>query len=262
MSCRTCRPRLPRRRATCWQGPFHPYDSDAWTSVGNWSWWSGAAPGATPKAIRCVPWSTVNREDIRTPALYTGLQMLRFDRAVYGDFEARLRLRFADPSQPGARSYDPFTSPSHAGKVGLAIRLQDEAVPGEVLGGMYVACLRVDPGGRRCGTSVDRVSGLAISGHNTFAVGAVEGIFLASADDCLPWRALFDPRGVVLTVRAEGRRIKLYLNDGAEPIVVAADHGPAPFDEGRVALFTQGLIAVFDSLEIKPLPGAGFGDQP
>ena len=229
--------------------PFHPYSSDAWNAIGPWAWWSGAHPGNGPKAIRCVPFSTQKRGELRDHRVYRGLQMLRFDRAEYEDFVAAVRVRLADPLQPGARPYDPFVSDSHSGSFGLAFRMQDEAPDGCLWGGAYLAKITIepDPSGPAI-MSLVRHSGMNLDSH--LAVEPAASRMLATADISMMRNALFAPNGIVLSVQANGRHLTVGLDGQA--VLEVVDESADAFAKGRIALVADRFIASFAELFVTP----------
>jgi serine/threonine protein kinase len=236
--------------------PFHPYRSEAWMSIGNWSWWHRPDDQGEWRVVKCIPFSTAEREHRRDPEVYAGVQMLRFDRARYGDFQADLLIKLADPHDGGARAYDPFVTSSHRGSVGLAFRFQDKPDGDCAWGGAYVAALAVRPGtssgpdaafSRSRGFMLGRMDGFSISEETG------EKSWNVSESDVCQRDELFAPGGFRLTVRAVGPKFELFLNDWPEPILVARDPDSDYFREGRIALFASRLIATFESLKIKPL---------
>ena len=127
--------------------PFQPYDSEAWTAIGGWSWWEGAAPTERPKVIRCTPFSTQKRQEVRRD-IYGGVQMLRFDRAVFGDFQADVRIKLADWADSlNHQDFDPFVSESNSGAVGLALLAEAPPVAGDAWGPGLMFMLELEPNG-------------------------------------------------------------------------------------------------------------------
>jgi hypothetical protein len=235
-------------------GPLHPYDSDAWMSVGNWSWWEGAAPSAAPKRIHCVPCSPQTRQELQTRAggPFDGVQLLRFDRARYGDFDARLRVDLLDPASGPTTADESFACASEDGTVGLAFRLQDAAPAGSAWGGGYTATVTIGRDEQSAALARLRrndgfFAGLA---HECAIVGSeTRALPLAEVAVPVDRATLLARDGFTLGVRAVGSHLSMTIN-GQE--VLELDD-PGGFTTGRVALFAARLIATFESLEVTPL---------
>ncbi len=241
--------------------PYHPYDSAAWSTIGSWCWWSGEAPAdhGHPKQIRCVPFSTQNRIEQRRHDLYAGLQFLRFDGGLYGDFEAEAHIRLADPRDPGTRAHDPFLSASHDGKVGIAVRLQEAPPEGCVWGGGYVAHVALHPDGSiPSWASIDRLDGIMPCSVDIRAQFQSPSELLAHSSLPHDRVTFFKREGFRLKVRAEGRRIDLYLDD--RPMLSATDAAERAFGPGRVALVCESLIPVVESFTVRPVGGTADAD--
>ena len=234
-------------------GELHPYESDAWTSIGNWAWWERAAPGATTKRVYCTPCSREQRAALksRPSAPLYGWQLLRFDRARYGDFEATLRVKLATAADGATTANTALVSFSEDAQVGLAFRLQDTPRPGSAWGGGYLAIATLSPDE----SSPARVflsahDGCWLEPTHECAVAPLEQRPAISARVPPVDRALFfAPEGFTLTVRAVGPHFTMALN--GKQVLEADD--PGGFASGRIALFASRLIATFDSLEIVPL---------
>ena len=239
-------------------GETHPYSSTSWMPIGSWSWWSGVQRGTEPKPIRCVPCSKEQRSGTTDAERFQGLQFLRFDGARYRDFEARARIRIADPEDPDTQERDPFPAPSHSGVVGLAFRLQDDAPEGCAWGGGYIAYVGLDPDADiPAWIRLDRHGGLVLSAlrnHTHVATDAASRTALAKVTGVSDRAEVLAPEGFVLTVRAVGPEIAVYINERPQPVLTAYDSSADYFREGRIALYTFRLIATFDSLEVAPLP--------
>jgi hypothetical protein len=204
------------------------------------------------------------------PEAYEGRQFLRFDRARYKDFTARVVVKLRDWSRPENRmTLDPFPALSSSGQVGIAFRWQDRPLAGFGWGGAYAACLVVEPDSQRPITpTVRRWNGFSLSSNpnapHALAPGADTDLHrrenVPTSGEVLPATRtctlddLFRPEGFSLTVRAVGRKFQMFLNDRPQPILEAEDPGPDGFDSGRIALYASRLIATFESLEVTPVP--------
>lgn len=233
-------------------GEYHPFDSTWWMPIGNWCWWKRMNPEDRPKEIISVPFSREQREEYRTAGLYDGFQMLRFDRAAYTDFRAKLTVRLADPTVDETEKYDPFPASSSAGVVGLAFRLQDQAPPGCAWGAGYVASVHLEPNSRLApSANVHRWDGLMHRPLDGFSVHWRSESLLRGATNIAARAQFFGPDGFTLTIEARGPEIKLFVNDVLA--VEARDPNPDYYKRGRIALFASRLIATFESLVISPL---------
>jgi tRNA A-37 threonylcarbamoyl transferase component Bud32 len=227
-------------------GEFHPYDSAAWMPIGNFAWWSGAAPDQQQKEIRCTPGS----RDVRSNWPRDGYQILRFDRAEYGDFEATLRIKLA--TGPKRAPDDPFLSQTESGNVGLAFRLQDQAPRGAAWGGGYVAyvVLEPDPAKVAC-AGLYGFNGLVIPSQDRWAVRLPNRPRMETAAK-LPTGAesFLAAEGFTIHLRAAKQHFTLAINDQ----VVLEGDDPDGFAKGRIGLYASKLIATFDALQVAPLP--------
>jgi hypothetical protein len=235
-------------------GAFHPYDSDAWNSVGNWSWWEGATPAPRPKQIRCAPCSTQMRLELQTRpgGPFAGVQLLRFDRARYGDFEATLRINLNGDAEKAPATDVPLLCASEDGTVGLALRLQDTAPAGCAWGGAYRAVILLQPGELLTARAIfRRGEGFGQTLGHECAVAVVDQqdpptVSQAAEIERAP---LFAAGGFTLGVRAVGSHFTVAVN--GQQVLEADD--PGGFATGRIALFASRLIATFESVEVTPL---------
>lgn len=253
--------------------PHDPYSSCEWMSVGNWSWWSGAAPSASAKPIRVVPCSGNTRDELRDlkddngrslrDQVFEGAQLLRFDASQYDDFVARVRIRLADPARSGDEVGLPFVCRSHDGSVGLAIRLQEKSASGHAWGGGYVASIAMDPVKDEPSVRIHKCEGWDLDPACTFVIRGVEvQCALADANASLSRAAILDPDGLVLTVEAIGPRIRLFFNDGKEPIAEITDKDAQYYKRGRIALYASRLVAEFKEVLVSPVSGETTASQP
>jgi hypothetical protein len=232
-------------------GRWHPYDSGAWMSVGNWSWWSDAMPGATAKTVRCVPYSTEQRRSHPQNEYYSGFQFLRFDGARCTDFDATLRIKLLYATD--GVEFQPFACESHSGQVGLALRLQDQSPAAGAWGGGYVASLKLasNPTSEPV-VAWQRFSGLVIeSDTGGFAVCPTPGDNPHAISVPFARDLALSPDGFQLRVRAVGAHFEIFVND--RPVLAAEDSDADYFRAGRIALFASRLMATFESLEVTPL---------
>ena len=119
------------------RAPFHPVVSDAWSAIGNWSWWdAGVHRRGDPDELYCRPWSNRRRTDIERLGLledcYQGIQLLRFDQAAVGDCVVRVNIRLQGEDEPDNDRV--FATSSHGGSIGVVLRLQDQP-PDDCAGG-------------------------------------------------------------------------------------------------------------------------------
>jgi hypothetical protein len=231
--------------------PFHPYDSDAWMSVGNWSWWEGAAPSAGPKRIHCVPCSPQTRQELRTRTggPFDGLQLLRFDHARYGDFDARLRVNLMGEA-PAAE--EPFACISEDGTIGLAFRLQDAPPAGLAWGGGYTATVTIGRDEQSAALArLRRNDGFfaALTHECAIAAGETRALPLAEVAVPVDRATLLARDGFTLGVRAVGSYLSMTIN--GQQVLELDD--PDGLTTGRIALLAARLMATFDSLEVTPL---------
>lgn len=249
----------PAPRGDILAGSFHPYETDAWMSVGNWSWWTGASPDAAPKVIRCTPFSSAERARWASdPEVVGGLQCLRFDRGRYGDFVATAHVRLADPLDPQTENRDPFPTDSHGGGIGLLFRLQDDAPPGAAMGAGYRAGLNFEraPASQSAlpvTAYISRFDSLVFQrvGENLDGLASSRERPVAHVRTTLPRELLYSPDGFRFAVRAEGRHIAVYLGEQVQPIVEGDDDRAASLPAGRMAIWTHRFIAILDALVIE-----------
>ncbi len=235
---------------------FNPYESSAWTSLGYWAWWSGAAPEPSSrfKTVRCTPFSSGLRVSHRNASDYAGVQILRFDAGEYADFDASVRIRLAPQGDP--EPYAPFVFESERGTVGIAFHLQADAPPGAAWGGgawagVSLSANRDSPPL----ASICRFAAL-ILGRDRDVHFALTPLMTETSDSTasIAREDLLKPDGFVLHLRVRGRCSALYLNDKADPLVVHISAPAQVAPRGRIGLFTVRLIAEFDDFRVTPTP--------
>jgi hypothetical protein len=232
-------------------GRRHPYDSDLWMSVGNWSWWSDAMPGTTAKTVRCVPFSTEQRRSHPQGEYYGGFQLLRFDGARFADFDATVRIKLLYTAD--GVEYQPFACESHEGMVGLGLRWQDQLPSAGAWGGGYVAFLKLAPSpASEPVVAWQRRPGLVLDSDTWgFAVRPTLGESPEAISAPVARDIALSPDGFRLRMHAAGAHFQIFVND--RPVLTVEDRDSGHFRAGRIALFASRLMATFESLEVTPL---------
>jgi hypothetical protein len=226
--------------------PDSPAQSPAWGSIGTWNWhsWHGQ-PSAWQ--VRCTPWSSGLRVALDEYD-YKGVQILRYDRRVYGDFEARVHVTL----RSGAAA-EPFVCQSERSTVGIAYRLQEQARPGAAWGAGSCAGVSLEADAARAAYATVLDFEALELGRNRATHAALMPVGGLTTDVEIPRAPLLAGDGFSLRLIVRGARTELYVNNAAEPALVYEDSGGA-LPPGRIGLFTDRLIAVFDQFEVTPLP--------
>lgn len=236
---------------------FHPLDSDLWTSIGYWAWWSepGPSPAGDPKPIRCVPFSTERRSINSLCATYGQHQLLRFDGAEFGDFSATLRINLQDPEARDARAHGTNVCDSSSYVVGMMFRMQDDPTEGFAWGGGYAVWLHFTTTVTAdCEVVIARWDGARV---NYEEPGLVHILYQHSSPEDIHRTPFHMPGenapfgGFDLTVTARGPEISVLVND--KKVTSWVDPAAKSYVTGRIGLVTYRMIATFESLKIEPL---------
>lgn len=255
--------RYPRPDENGLAGPWHPYRSEFWTPIGNWSWWYQKDHTSPRDVVRAVPFSTEKRRVIENAHVagvrssadaLAGSQLLRFDGAAFSDARMTCHVTVPPPASENGTNDDQPSAPflSHDASVGLVLRLQDEPPAGGGWGGGYFGCVIIHPAHAATATGrIMRVESLKMSPEEPFAV--VPQSYKVFAEKPVPGHAIprgaLHPDGFDLTFEARGGQLTLLVNGHA---VCSAVDGT--FKYGRIALYTCRLPATFERLTLDALP--------
>lgn len=255
--------RYPRPDEDGLAGPWHPYRSEFWTPIGNWSWWYQRDRTSPRDLVRAVPFSSEKRRVIENAHVagvrssadaLAGSQLLRFDGAAFSDARMSCHVTVPPPASENGTNDDQPSAPflSHDASVGLVLRIQDEPPVGGGWGGGYYGYVIVHPTQSPSATGrIMRVESLAMSSEEPFAVVPQTYKVLAEKPvlgHAIPSGALHSD-GFDLTFEARGGQMTLLVN--GHTVCSAVDEA---FKYGRIALYTCRLPATFERLTLDALP--------